>query len=69
MDKNYLGHDFGATCFGSNHYTCKICGSMLFYNSIDYRYERSCFDMDIQSYPYDIFSITCNEQIIKNIIE
>ena len=71
FDKNYLGHDFISFKHKlSDHYICEKC-NVIFYCSDDGQIFRVKEMDNIKNGQIDVFYkfISCDEWIIKNIIE
>lgn len=65
IDKNYLNHSFIDGNINMNmygHYTCEKCKKEIYYNDYDFGY----YD---DEYPWKKIELTCEEVIIKGIIE
>ena|ERR1700748_431101 len=66
-DMNYLGHDFSDPKTNDlDMRKCERCGIFVYHNEMNNRYNIISNNyMD----PYPTLTITCDEMIIKNIIE
>ena len=69
MDLNYLGHEvvLYTKHYKNGDYKCSKCGIVLYYNTNDRTYFIVNDSEDDEVGP--MCNITCDEQIIKNIIE
>ncbi len=63
----HLGHKLIPNRYGLNHhYTCQICDVMVFYSTSLEQF----FEMNNQYFRhYEEFNLTCNEFIIKKLLE
>lgn len=72
IDKNYLGHDLThcTEFYPKYDYKCNICGIILYYDldkDDNYTYQYNlCEDGGVYNYKC---ILTCEEFIIKNILE
>ena len=68
FDKNYLRHDLSIKLIPSNltsgFYKCIVCAQVIWFNGISYFY----LDKILRNY-IELTDLTCNDFIIKNIIE
>lgn len=61
---NYLGHDFKVEDAITGDYICNICNCIIWF----YTYDNEEFYLSLID-GYYMNAISCNETIIKNIIE
>lgn len=64
FDKNYLGHDLIKNSYYLNRYYCEKCSTTVMYNAgCVYSYLSSKINH------YEILDISCDEMIIKGLLE
>jgi len=68
MDLNYLGHNFKRYEYPTPKFQCKIC-NLIIYNTGKDKYFISAHSLILKNLRHTKLNLTCDEILIKIIIE